>query len=38
MTIDAWLQKAGAELVATLNATFRVADGQQPYYLVRFKP
>jgi hypothetical protein len=37
-TLDAWLQKSGAELVATINTTFKVADGLQPYYLVQFKP
>jgi hypothetical protein len=37
-TLDAWLQKSGAELVATVNATFKVADGLQPYYVVKFKP
>jgi hypothetical protein len=38
MTLDTWLQKAGAELVASTTTTFRIADGLQPYYLVRFKP
>jgi hypothetical protein len=37
-TIDDWLQKSGAELVATTNATQRVAEGPQPWYVVRFKP
>jgi hypothetical protein len=36
-TRDAWLQKSGAELVATIHATFRVAFGKQPYYVVKFK-
>jgi hypothetical protein len=36
-TLDAWLQKSGAELVATVSTTFKVADGLQPYYVVRFK-
>ena len=38
MTLDAWLQKAGAEHVTTVTTTFRITDGLQPYYLVRFKP
>ena len=37
-TLDAWLQSAGAELVATTNATLKVAEGLQPWYIVRFKP
>ena len=37
-TLDTWLQKSGAELVATTNATLKVADGLQPWYVVRFKP
>jgi hypothetical protein len=37
-TLDAWLQSSGAELVATTNATLKVADGPQPWYVVRFKP
>jgi hypothetical protein len=38
LTLDAWLQKSGAELVATTNATIRVAEGSQPWYVVKFKP
>jgi len=38
MTFDAWLQQSGAELVATTNATLKVAEGLQPWYVVRFKP
>jgi hypothetical protein len=37
-TLDAWLQSSGAELVATTNATLKVAEGPQPWYVVRFKP
>jgi hypothetical protein len=37
-TLDAWLKNTGVELVATVKATFKVADGPQPYYLVQFKP
>ncbi len=38
MALDAWLQKSGAELVATTNATMKVADGLQPWHVVKFKP
>jgi hypothetical protein len=37
-TLDAWLQFSGAELVATTNATLKVGEGLQPWYVVRFKP
>jgi hypothetical protein len=37
-TLDAWLQSSGAELVATTNAMLKVAEGPQPWYVVRFKP
>jgi hypothetical protein len=36
-TIDSWLQKSGAELVATTNATLKISEGLQPWYVVRFK-
>jgi len=36
-TLDAWLQKSDAELVATTNATLKVTEGLQPWYVVRFK-
>jgi hypothetical protein len=35
-TLEAWLQPAGAELVATTNATLKVADGPQSWYIVKF--
>jgi hypothetical protein len=37
-TLDAWLQSSGAELVATTNATLKIAEGLQPWHVVRFKP
>jgi hypothetical protein len=37
-TIDDWLQKSGAELVGITNATLKVTEGVQPWYLARFKP
>jgi hypothetical protein len=37
-TLDAWLQKSGAELVASTNATLKVSEGPQAWHVVRFKP
>jgi hypothetical protein len=37
-TIEDWLQKSGAELVGETNATLKVTEGAQPWYLARFKP
>jgi hypothetical protein len=37
-TLDEWLRTSGAELVATTNATLKVADGLQPWHVVKFKP
>jgi hypothetical protein len=37
MTLDTWLQKTGAELVASTNATLKVSEGPQPWHLVRLK-
>ena len=36
-TLDAWLQKSGAEVVASTNATLKVSEGPQAWYVVRFK-
>ncbi len=33
-----WLQKVGATLVATATATTKVADGPQPWFIVRLNP
>jgi hypothetical protein len=38
VTLADWLQKSGAELVATTNAIQKVTEGPQAWYLVRFKP
>jgi hypothetical protein len=38
MTLDAWLQKTGAELVASTNATLKVSEGPQAWFVVRLKP
>jgi hypothetical protein len=37
MKLDAWLQRTGAELVASTNATLKVSEGPQPWFVVRFK-
>jgi len=37
-TFEAWRQNIGAELVAVTNATARVSEGSQPWYLVRIRP
>jgi hypothetical protein len=34
-TFEAWRQRVGAELVATTNATVRVSEGPQRWYVVR---
>ena len=36
-TLDAWLQKTGAEVVASTNATQKVSEGPQQWFIVRFK-
>jgi hypothetical protein len=36
-TIADWLQKSGAELVGETNATLKVGEGAQPWYVARFK-
>jgi|SRR5882724_3166452 len=38
VSLDDWLQKSGAELVSSTNATLKVSEGPQPWFLVRFKP
>jgi len=37
LTLDAWMQQTGAELVGSTNATMKVGEGVQPWYVVRFK-
>ena len=37
-TLDAWLQNTGAQLAATTNATLKVSEGPQEWFVVRFKP
>jgi hypothetical protein len=37
-TLDAWLHQSGAELVAAADATLKISEGPQPWYVVRFKP
>ena len=36
-TLDAWRQQTGAELVASTNATEKVSEGPQAWYVVRLK-
>jgi hypothetical protein len=36
-TLETWLNKHDAELLATTNATIKVGDGPQSWYVVRFK-
>ena len=36
-TLDDWLQKSGAELVASTNATLKVSEGPQQWFIVRLK-
>jgi hypothetical protein len=38
LTIDDWLKKSGAELAGTTNATLKVSEGPQSWFVVRFKP
>lgn len=38
MTLDDWLRKSGAEVVASTNATLKVSEGPQQWSVVRFKP
>jgi hypothetical protein len=38
MSLDEWLRQSGAELAAATNATLKVGEGSQPWYVVRFKP
>jgi hypothetical protein len=37
-TLDAWLAQSGAALLATTNATLKIATGPVNYYVVRLKP
>ncbi|MFO1489177.1 MAG: hypothetical protein U1F65_11940 [Verrucomicrobiota bacterium] len=36
-TLSNWLAQSGAELVTTTNITVKVADGPQPWHVVRFR-
>ena len=37
-TFDAWRQRTGAEVIAVTNATLKVSEGPQPWFIVRVKP
>ncbi|HEX4350852.1 MAG TPA: hypothetical protein VH251_10710, partial [Verrucomicrobiae bacterium] len=38
VSIDDWLQKNDAELVCTTNAILKIGEGEQSWYVTRFKP
>jgi hypothetical protein len=38
LTLDQWLQRTGAELVATTNATIKLAEGPQDWHVTRVRP
>jgi len=35
LTLDDWLRRTGGELLATTNATIKLAEGPQPWHVVR---
>jgi hypothetical protein len=37
VTLDDWLKQSGAELTGTTNATLKVSEGPQSWYVVRLK-
>ena len=37
-TIDGWLKATHAELIGSTNATLKLTEGVQPWYVVRLKP
>jgi hypothetical protein len=37
MTIDEWLKRAGAEVMAETNETLKVTEGPKPWYVVQLK-
>jgi hypothetical protein len=37
LTIDNWLKKSGAQLLAVAHATLKITTGEQTFYLVQFK-
>jgi hypothetical protein len=38
ITLAAWMQKTGAEAIATNTVTLKITEGPQPWYLVRLQP
>jgi hypothetical protein len=36
-TLDAWMQKTGAELVGQTNVVIKLTEGLQSWYVVRFR-
>jgi hypothetical protein len=37
VTLEDWLQRTGAEVVAQTNGTLKVSEGPQPWYIVQLK-
>ncbi|HUE37487.1 MAG TPA: hypothetical protein VMO20_08865, partial [Candidatus Acidoferrum sp.] len=38
VTLDDWLKQTGGQVVASTNGILKVAEGPQPWYIVRVKP
>ena len=38
VTLDDWMKRTGAELIASTNGTLKVAEGPKPWYLTRINP
>lgn len=38
VTLNEWMKKSGAELVASTNATLKVSEGPQQWFVVRLNP
>ena len=38
LSLDDWLRRSGAELVAATNAMVKIGEGPQSWYVTRFKP
>ena len=37
LKLEEWLERAGGEVVAKTTATVKVAEGEQPWYVVRLR-
>lgn len=38
ITIDDWLKKSGAQLLASTHVTLKISTGEETFYVVQFKP